>query len=368
MDRVDTVVIGAGVVGLAVARALAVVGREVLVLESEHAIGTGTSSRNSEVIHSGIYYPTDSLKAKLCVAGREALYAYCAAKGIPHKRLGKIIVATSPDEVPVLGKYRSQAAANGVRDLIDLSAEEVRAMEPAVQCTAGLYSPSTGIIDSHALMLAFQADLEAHGGTVALGAPVVGGSVSERDVVLHVGGPAPCTLRAELAVNCGGLEAQAVSRSLEGVEREAIPPRHLAQGHYFSLSARAPFSHLVYPLANSAGLGVHVTLDLHGSARFGPDVRWVETVDYRFDAADERRQQFAAAIRLYYPQLDDTKLLEGYTGIRPKISGPGEPAGDFCIRGPMAHGNRPYAALYGIESPGLTSCLALAGHVVSLFQ
>jgi L-2-hydroxyglutarate oxidase LhgO len=368
MESVEAVVIGAGVVGLAVARALALEGREVVVLESERGIGTGTSSRNSEVIHSGIYYPTGSLKAKHCVAGRGALYAYCAAKGVPHKRLGKIIVATSPEEIPVLAKYRTQALANGVCDLIDLPAAEVRAMEPAVQCAAGLYSPSTGIIDSHALMLALQGDLEARGGTVALGAPVVGGSVGQRETVLHVGGPAPCTLRTELAVNCAGLGAQALSQSLEGVERSAIPPRHLAQGHYFSLSARAPFQHLVYPLANSAGLGVHVTLDLHGAARFGPDVRWVERVDYRFDAPDERRRQFAAAIRLYYPQLDDTKLLEGYTGIRPKISGPGEPAADFCVRGPAAHGNRPYAALYGIESPGLTSCLALAGQVVSLFQ
>jgi len=367
MERVEAVVIGAGAVGLAVARALALEGREVLVLESEGAIGTGTSSRNSEVIHAGIYYPTGSLKARFCVAGRDALYAYCAAKGVPHKRPGKIIVATSPEEIPVLARYRTQALANGVRDLIELSAAQVRAMEPAVQCAAGLYSPSTGIIDSHALMLAFQADLEAHGGTVALGAPVVGGSLGQREVILHVGGPAPCILRTQLAVNCAGLEAQALSQSLEGVEPGAIPPRHLAQGHYFSLSTRAPFEHLVYPLANSAGLGVHVTLDLHGSARFGPDVRWVDQVDYRFDAADERRQRFATAIRLYYPQLDETKLLEGYVGIRPKISGPGEPAADFCLRGPMAHGNRPYAALYGIESPGLTSCLALAGHVVSLF-
>ncbi|MFI4880212.1 MAG: NAD(P)/FAD-dependent oxidoreductase [Steroidobacterales bacterium] len=364
MYRVDAVIIGAGVVGLAVARALAQRGREVLVLEAQSAIGTGTSSRNSEVIHSGIYYPTESLKARLCVSGREALYRYCAAKGVPHGRVGKVIVATSADEVPVLAKYRSQAAANGVRDLLDLTAEQVTAMEPAVQCVAGLFAPSTGIVDSHALMLSYQADLEASGGTVLCGSAVVAGELRDREIVLQIGDAQAVELSAGLVVNAAGLDAQQVSTQL-GVAAEAVPRRYLAKGHYFALSGRAPFQHLVYPIANSAGLGVHVTLDLAGAVRFGPDVHWTESLDYAFE--EGLREEFARAIRLYYPQLDATRLHPSYTGIRPKISGPTQPAADFCIRGPSAHAGRPYAALYGIESPGLTASLSLAELVAGLF-
>jgi L-2-hydroxyglutarate oxidase LhgO len=365
MDRVEAVVVGAGVVGLAVARALALAGREVLVLEAQRAIGMGTSSRNSEVIHAGIYYPTGSLKARLCVAGREALYRYCAAKDVPHRRLGKLIVATSAAEVPVLSKYRVQAQANGVHDLVALTRAEVQALEPSVQCEAGLLSPSTGIIDSHALMLAYQGDLEAHDGLVVLGSGVTGGRLQEHSVVLQVAGSDQTELEANLVVNCAGLDAQQLSFDLQGVPEGSIPRRHLAKGHYFTLSGRSPFQHLVYPLANSAGLGVHVTLDMQGAARFGPDVHWIESVDYGF--VDGLRADFAAAIRLYYPQLDESKLQPGYTGIRPKVSGPGQAAADFCIRGPADHGNRRYAALYGIESPGLTSSLALADYVAGLF-
>jgi L-2-hydroxyglutarate oxidase LhgO len=364
MYRVEAAVIGAGVVGLAVARALAQSGREVLVMDAGPAIGTGTSSRSSEVIHSGIYYPTGSLKARLCVRGREALYRHCAAAGVPHQRVGKVIVATSVEEVPVLASYHAQALANGVHDLVELSASQVRALEPQVQCVAALLAPSTGIVDSHELMLSYQAGLEAAGGTVLCGHAVVAGELREREIVLRVTAGQSMELRAGLVVNCAGLDAQQVSRQL-AVPAQAVPMRYLAKGHYFALSGRAPFRHLIYPIANPAGLGVHVTLDLAGTARFGPDVHWTEAVDYRFQ--EGLQGEFARAIRRYYPQLDETRLHPAYTGIRPKLSGPAEPAADFCIRGPSAHGGRPYAALYGIESPGLTASLALAEQVVGLF-
>jgi L-2-hydroxyglutarate oxidase LhgO len=362
-EQVDCIVIGAGVVGLAVARALARSGRDVLVLEAERAIGTGISSRNSEVIHAGIYYPTGSLKARLCVAGRELLYRYCADNGVEHRRLGKLIVATSADEVPILSKYEAQAAANGVRALQRLSAPEILELEPSVRCVAGLASPSSGIIDSHGLMLAYQADLEARGGIVALNSRVIGGELSRFGAILEIGGPAPMTLQARAVVNCAGLEAQSVSAGLSGVPAHSIPPRFLAKGHYFSLSGRSPFERLIYPVANSAGLGTHVTLDLAGNARFGPDVKWIDTIDYGVDEA--RKAEFVRAIELYYPELDPARLQPSYTGIRPKISGPGQPAADFCIRGPAEH-SAPYVALYGIESPGLTASLALAERVVGL--
>ena len=364
-EQVDCVVIGAGVVGLAVARALVSAGREVLVLESEDAIGTGISSRNSEVIHAGIYYPTGSLKAGMCVAGRELLYRHCAEHGVEHRRIGKIIVATSEEELPTLTKYQAQARLNGVHDLQPLTAQQVAAIEPNVRCVAGLASPSTGIVDSHGLMLSYQADLEAGGGMVACNSPVISGQLSASGVLIEVGGTESLTLEARTAVNCAGLGAQAVSSALRGVPPQSIPPRFLAKGHYFSLSGRSPFGRLIYPLANSAGLGTHVTLDLAGNARFGPDVKWVDSIDYAPDEA--RRDEFVRAIALYYPQIDPARLQPSYTGMRPKISGPGEPAADFCIRTPAQHGG-PYVALYGIESPGLTASLALAGHVASLLS
>lgn len=357
-EHIDCVVIGAGVVGLAIARELALRGREVLVLEAEDAIGTGTSSRNSEVIHAGIYYPTGSLKARLCVAGREALYRLCQERHIAHRRIGKLIVATSEEQTATLKRYAAQAAANGVDDLRWLTAAEVKQLEPELRCVAALLSPSTGIVDSHELMLTLEADLEAHGGAIALGSPVVGGRLEEDGVTLHVGGRAPSTVRAGFVVNSAGLAAQAVSRCLEGIAPDAVPERHLAKGHYFTLAGRSPFGRLVYPLADSAGLGVHVTLDLQGRARFGPDVQWVDEIDYDVDAA--RRAAFAQAIRAYYPGLDESRLQPAYAGIRPKIVGPGQPPADFCVRGPAAHGGAPYLALYGIESPGLTASLALA--------
>jgi L-2-hydroxyglutarate oxidase LhgO len=365
-ERLDCVVIGAGIVGLAVARALALSGREVIVLESESAIGTGISSRNSEVIHAGIYYPTGSMKARFCVRGRELLYRFCALKSVEHRRIGKLIVATSLAEVPILEKYEAQALANGVNDLRRLSAEEAAKLEPEVRCAAALFSPSTGIVDSHGLMLAYLADLEAHRGVLALNSPVTSGSLHEREVELQVGGAAPMIVRATTVVNCAGLNGQDVSQRISGVPAPAVPRRFLAKGYYFSLTGRSPFHHLVYPVANSAGLGTHVTVDMSGGARFGPDVQWIERIDYSFDEA--RKVDFAHAIRLYYPQLDDSRLQPGYTGIRPKISEAGMPAADFCVRGPADHGDCPYVALYGIESPGLTASLAIAEHVAALLQ
>jgi L-2-hydroxyglutarate oxidase LhgO len=362
-ERVDCVVVGAGVVGLAVARELAMAGREVLVLESQRAIGTGTSSRNSEVIHAGIYYATGTLKARLCVAGRERLYQYCARNGVEHRRLGKLIVATSRDEVPTLARYAAQARANGVDELQPLDEAQVRALEPDVNCVAGLLSPASGIVDSHGLMLAYQADLEAHGGVIAFNTPIIGGAMHPDRVVVHTGGAEPYRLLARTVVNCAGLEAQQVSAAIAGVPPARIPSRYLAKGHYFAMSGRAPFTHLVYPVANAAGLGTHVTLDLAGNARFGPDVQWIDDIDYGFD--ESRKAEFVAAIQRYYPQLDAAQLYPAYTGIRPKIAGPGQPAADFCLRGPVEHGG-PLLALYGIESPGLTASLAIAEYAAAL--
>jgi L-2-hydroxyglutarate oxidase LhgO len=357
-EQVDCVVIGAGIVGLAVARALALHGREVLVLEAQSAIGTGTSSRNSEVIHAGIYYPIGSLKAVCCVSGREALYEYCEQRHVEHQRLGKIIVATTENQKAELSKYAAQAAANGVHDLSALTAQEVEQLEPHVRCVAGLLSPSTGIVDSHGLMLAYQADIEANYGTVLLNASVSGGAISNDEVSLQV---ADTSLRARSVVNAAGLSAQAVSATLEGVKAHTIPQQFLAKGHYFNLSGPSPFKRLVYPIADDAGLGIHVTLDIAGKARFGPDVQWIDAIDYRFDA--EHHSAFCKAIRSYYPDLNESRLQPAYTGIRPKIVGKGQGAGDFRVSGPGDHDGAPYVALYGIESPGLTGSLALAEYV-----
>jgi L-2-hydroxyglutarate oxidase LhgO len=365
-DRLDCIVIGAGVVGLAIARALAISGREVLVLESTRAIGTGTSSRNSEVIHAGIYYASGSFKARMCVAGRKMLYDYLERNGVEHRRLGKLIVATSDAEVPVLKKYEQQALANGVDDLRWPERDELRDLEPSVRCVAGIFSPSSGIVDSHGLMQSYRADLEASGGMIVFGAAVVGGALNEEAVELEVDGEARLSVTARTVVNCAGLEAQAVSRSIRGVAAESIPARFLAKGHYFSMAGRAPFRHLVYPIANSAGLGTHVTLDLGGKAKFGPDVQWLDEVDYSFD--ETRKHEFLHAIRAYYPEMDEARLQPAYTGIRPKISNAGQPAADFCIQGPSAHSSRPYLALYGIESPGLTASMAIAEYVAGLTQ
>jgi L-2-hydroxyglutarate oxidase LhgO len=360
MDRVDAVVVGAGVVGLATARALALAGRDVLVLDAGPVIGSETSSRNSEVIHAGIYYPTGSLKARYCVRGRERLYAYCAERGIRHQRIGKLIVATDQAEVGILEKYMATANANGVRDLAWLTAGQALGLEPAVRCVRALHSPSTGIIDSHEYLLALQADVEAGGGSVVLNTRVTGIRRDGSGFVVETAGGSAVGCR--LVVNSAGLWAPAVAAGIEGLAPQHVPRASFAIGHYFTLQGRAPFHRLVYPVAEKAGLGIHVTLDLAGQARFGPDVKWLDGVDYRFD--ESRREAFATAIRRYYPALDASKLQPAYTGIRPKIVGPGEPAADFVIQGPATHRLPGLVNLFGIESPGLTASLEVADAVV----
>lgn len=365
MDRVQCVVAGAGVVGLAVARTLALAGYEVVVLEAEGAIGTGTSSRNSEVIHAGIYYPTGSVRARLCVAGREMLYRYCAERGIEHRRTGKLIVATDPTQNARLDAIAAQAAANGVDDLRRLTAAEARALEPELACTAALLSPSTGIIDSHGLMLALQGEAEDKGAMIAFHSPLAAARVTAGGIELTVGGDEPSTLMADMLVNAAGHGAWAVARAIHGLPAHHVPPRHLAKGNYFALSqGRSPFSRLVYPVPEDGGLGVHLTLDLGGQARFGPDVEWCESLDYTMDPA--RGERFYDSIRRYWPALPGGALVPAYCGIRPKLTGPGQPAADFVIQGPADHGVPGLVNLFGIESPGLTSCLAIAGAVETL--
>ena len=363
MDEFDCAVIGAGVVGLAVARALALAGREVIVLEAEGAIGTGTSSRNSEVIHAGIYYPEGSLKARLCVEGKQLLYEYLEQRGLPHRRCGKLIVATTPAQVAELDVIAAKARANGVHDLGLLTREQAQAMEPQLECVAALHSPSTGIVDSHALMLSLQGDLEGAGGMLALKSPVARARCADGAIVVVA--EDGTALRCRSVVNAAGLGAPALARRFEGLPASAVPAAHFAKGNYFTLAGRAPFSRLIYPVPEAAGLGVHLTLDLGGQAKFGPDVEWVDSPGDL--VVDPRRGEgFYAEVRKYWPALADGALVPGYAGIRPKISGPGEPARDFLIEGPAAHGVAGLVNLFGIESPGLTSSLAIGRHVAEL--
>lgn len=366
MERVACLVIGAGVVGLAVARALALSGRETVLLERERAIGTGTSSRSSEVIHAGLYYPHGSLKARLCVRGRRLLYAYCAARGVPHRRCGKLIVATSAGQLPALRRIQATAQANGVTDLHWLDAHAALELEPQLHCVAALHSGSTGILDSHAFTLALQTDFEAAGGLTAHAAPVLGGRRDGRGWVLTVGAESPMEIGADLVVNCAGLHAQAVAATLRGLPAAAVPPIRYAKGNYYALRGRVPFSRLIYPVPEPGGLGVHLTLDLGGQGRFGPDVEWVDHLDYRVDP--RRSAGFHDAIRRYWPTLPEDALQPAYSGIRPKTSGPDELAQDFTLQGPAAHGVPGLVNLFGIESPGLTSALAIAEHVCTLAQ
>lgn len=356
-DHVDCVVVGAGVVGLAVARALALAGRDVLVLEACHAIGTQTSSRNSEVIHAGMYYPTGSRKAQLCVRGNAMLYDYCDLRGVAHNRCGKFIVATTVDQLAQLEAIQARALANGVTDLVLLDRDQAQAAEPALQCVGALHSPSTGIVDSHGLMLSLLADLEHASGTLALNSPL---ALAEIDgVAIELVANDGTRLRAASVVNAAGLQAPALATRFAGLDPRHVPTAHFAKGNYFTLAGRSPFSHLIYPVPEAAGLGVHLTLDLGGQARFGPDVQWVDSPDDTTVQA-ERGDAFYAEVRKYWPALPDGALQPAYAGIRPKISGPGEPARDFCIQGPKDHGVAGLVNLFGIESPGLTSCLAIA--------
>jgi L-2-hydroxyglutarate oxidase LhgO len=364
MDEfVEAVVIGAGVVGLAVARALAIAGRDVLVLEAEEGIGTGVSSRNSEVIHAGIYYPTGSQRARTCVAGKRFLYRYCADRGIAHRRCAKLIVATDERQIPVLHNLLAQARANDVEDMVLLDARQAKALEPELTCVAALLSPSTGIIDSHALMLSFQGDAEAHGAMIAFHTPVTGGAIEDQRIVVETGGSAPLRLACRMLVNAAALGAQAVAQNLRGFPVNAISALHYAKGNYFTLSGRSPFSRLIYPVPEPGGLGVHITLDLGGRARFGPDVEWIETIDY--DVDPRRADRFYTEIRKYWPRLPDQALCPAYSGIRPKITPRGAPAADFVIQGPREHGVRGLVNLFGIESPGLTASPAIAEAVVA---
>ncbi|QTN28441.1 NAD(P)/FAD-dependent oxidoreductase [Rhodoferax sp. AJA081-3] len=362
-EHVDCVVVGAGVVGLAVARALALAGREVLVLEACHAIGTQTSSRNSEVIHAGMYYPTGSLKAELCVRGKALLYAYCAERGIGHSRCGKFIVATVPDQVAKLQAIQDRAIANGVHDLVWLDAAQAQAEEPELHCIAALHSTSTGIVDSHGLMLSLLGDIENLGGMLALNSPLA--LAEYKDSAIELVAVDGTRLLAKTVVNAAGLQAPALAGRFAGLAPRHVPQAYFAKGSYFTLSGRTPFSRLIYPVPEEAGLGVHLTLDLGGQARFGPDVQWVDTPDDT-EVQAARGDAFYAEVRKYWPDLPDGALVPAYAGIRPKISGPGEPARDFCIQGPQVHGVHGLVNLFGIESPGLTSCLAIAEKVVAL--
>lgn len=356
---IDCIIVGAGVVGLAIARALAQSGREVMVVEAAEGIGTGTSARNSEVIHAGIYYPAGSLKAKLCVQGRRMLYAYCAEKGVSHQRIGKLIVATSEEEVAKLDDILSKARVNGVDDMELLSASQAQALEPALFCTAALLSPSTGIIDSHGLMLAYQGDAENAGAQCVFHTPLLSGEVrSEGGFNLQFGGSDAMQLSCNVLINASGLHAPTLARKIRGIPEASIPTEYLCKGSYFTLQGRAPFTRLIYPTPHHAGLGVHLTLDLGGQAKFGPDTEWIDKVDYDIDAS--RCNGFYEAVRTYWPGMPDASLAPGYTGIRPKVSGPHEPAADFMIIGPATHGISGLVNLFGIESPGLTSSLAIA--------
>ena len=364
MEQIDVVVVGAGVVGLACARALALAGREVVVIDSEAGIGMGTSSRNSEVIHAGIYYPPGSLKAFHCVRGKGLLYTYCEERGVDHLRCGKLIVATTQEQLPKLAVLKDTAARNGVADLEFLSQERASALEPQLRCVGALCSPSSGIVDSHALMLSYQADLEAAGGVCVFNTRVERAVCTAGGVVVHTAGGEAMSLHAGLLVNCAGLFAQRLAQRMEAFPQEHVPPTYYAKGNYFSLAGRAPFSRLVYPVPEPAGLGVHLTIDLGMQARFGPDVQWIDAPEFDVDAG--RAAVFYAEIRKYWPALRDGSLQPSYAGIRPKIHAPGEPALDFRIIGPGTHGVPGVIQLFGIESPGLTGSLSIAAQVADL--
>lgn len=371
-NEVDVLVVGAGVVGLAAARAIAGTGRDVLVVDAHPAVGMETSSRSSEVIHAGIYYPRGSLKAQLCVEGKERLYTFCKSRGVPHKRIGKLLVATQDAQLPKLQQLEQSAIANGVTDLSWVSVTKARELEPHVAATAALLSPSSGIVDSHALMQALHADIEEAGGTVALSTRVVGGAVQDDGRFLlelqstAAGASEAFSVSARAFVNAAGLHATKLASSIQGIPKQSIPELHLARGVYFTLSGPSPFSRLVYPLPEDGGLGIHATVDMGGACRFGPDVEWVSAVDYSVDP--NRAACFEKLIRSYWPGLPKGALQPGYAGVRPKLSGPGQPGADFLLQGAEEHGVARLVNLYGIESPGLTASLAIADRVARMLQ
>ena len=363
MEQVEAIVIGAGVVGLAAARRLARAGCEVIVLEAADAHGTGISSRNSEVIHAGIYYPQGSLKARLCVAGKAALYDFCESRAVAHGCIGKLIVATSDTELAVLSDLETRAAINGVNDLIRLDATRAREMEPALHCRGALLSPSSGIVDGHGYMLALLGEIEAADGVLALNSPALGGRVEDSGIVVEIGGPAPLELRCRLLVNAAGLAAQALAHGLDGLARESIPPLYYAKGNYFTLMGSSPFSRLIYPVPESDALGVHVVLDLAGQTKFGPDIEWVEKPEY--DVSADRAATFYKSVRRYWPELPDGALEPGYAGVRPKLTAAGAGITDFVIQDAESHGVAGLINLYGIDSPGLTASLAIADEIAT---
>ncbi|MEM6661374.1 MAG: NAD(P)/FAD-dependent oxidoreductase [Pseudomonadota bacterium] len=367
-EQVETIVIGAGVVGLATARALAKSGREVLVLEREQHFGMITSSRNSEVIHAGIYYAKNSLKAEMCVNGRKALYAFCDDHGVAYNNCGKLIVACSPDEVEKFSGIARRAWDNGVDDLREISAAEAKAMEPSLACEGALLSPSTGIVDSHNFMLAMLGEAEAHAAMLVLNTDVESIAMAEGGFLLRTGGDEPMELLAREVVNSAGLDAPGLAGHMDGLPDNAKPQQWTAKGNYFSLDAAAPFSRLIYPAPVTGGLGVHITIDLQGRARFGPDVEWVDGVD-DYSVDPRRSESFYAAIRRYWPALPDNSLSPDYSGIRPKLTNAQDKhAADFRIDGAAAHGLPGYVGLYGIESPGLTSSLAIGDRVTEIMS
>jgi L-2-hydroxyglutarate oxidase LhgO len=356
----DVIVAGAGVVGLAVARAIGEAGLSVLTIECAPRIGLGVSARSSEVIHAGLYYPPASHKATLCRRGAEMLYRYCEMRGVEAKRVGKLIVATEPDQEEKLDAIARNAQASGVGDLSRLQGAEARRLEPNLRCCCAILSPSTGIVDSRGLMLALQGDAEAAGVGFAFNAKIEGGALTKGGIIVHIRdreSAEALSLRTKVLVNAAGLGATSIARAIEGFPQEAIPPFHLARGCYFALAGPAPFRRLVYPIPVAGGLGVHLTLDLGGQARFGPDVEWVREESYEIDP--RRADAFYDEIRRYWPDLADGSLVPAYAGIRPKIAGPGEPAADFRIDGPQEHGGAAAVNLFGIESPGLTASLAI---------
>jgi L-2-hydroxyglutarate oxidase LhgO len=361
MDHFDAIVIGAGVVGLAVARELALQDLQVLVLEAAQGVGTETSSRNSEVIHAGLYYQPNSLKARLCLEGRHALYAYCAERGIPHRRCGKILTASNGLELASVEALAAQGYANGADDLEMITARQARAMEPDLKTVGAMWSPSTGIVDSHALMLALQGDAEDAGALFAFRTPFASAESAAGTFIVQCGGNEPVEVGCQILVNAAGLHASIVARSIIGLSADNILETRFCKGSYFMLSGRAPFSRLIYPAPHAHGLGVHLTLDMAGQARFGPDTEWIDTLDYH--VRQDRRNAFEAAVHHYWPGLPQGSLVPGYAGIRPKLTGPGEPSADFQIHGPEVHGIPGLINLFGIESPGLTSSLAVACEV-----
>ena len=358
----QTLVVGAGVVGLAVARAAALAGHDVIVAEATHGIGNGVSSRNSEVIHAGMYYPADSLRARHCVRGRRLLYAYCTSHGIPHRQCGKLIVATTPAELAKVESIHRQGILNGVEDLALLGKHETLRREPALNCVGALHSAVTGIVDSHALMLALQGDLEDRGGMIAFGTRVEALEPTREGWHVRFSGEEPGALLVDAVVNSAGLAAPALARATQGYPSERVPRLVFAKGNYFGYTGRPVFSHLIYPAPVDGGLGTHVTLDLAGRMRFGPDVEWIEAENY--DVDPHRAELFYARIRTYWPGLPEGSLVPDYAGIRPKLSGPGEPPADFVLDGPRGHGLPRLAMLFGIESPGLTSALSIAEDVI----